>query len=650
MPNSPNGPVRRAQLIAPFGVGAMVTVPGGTSLIIAGLDYWYKNRDGSDIDDPEEFKFEEWRLQALLGVNHFRLPPDYRERWGRKDTYRSVKEELNSDITIPAYRFPTWHFCPDCRLLKEWPMYIRGKAGKVKCPECETKKKTRYMFQVPFVAMCELGHLQDFPWREWVHKNPDPFCDGDLRLVATGSATLAGQKVKCDKCQSMRNLEGITSSSSKDGKTTTTLSKQLFENGEFLCKGHKPWLGPKSSETCNAHLKGSLRSASNVYYAQIRSSIYLPRIVDNNLQELELLLENPPLSTLINTLNNLGVEIEQICDTLIAQQPRILSPFTKKQIKTILNITTVARTSNESQQNTNQSANVLEDEQIEFRRNEYEGLKKTRNDVLLKIKAGNLINYSPKINKYFSTIMLVEKLQETRVLTGFARIFPENELSYSERQQFLWKAPMGDNATSWLPAYTVFGEGIFFEFDEDRINNWELRDDVIKRVSPLIDRYQQLQTDRRLLNRQIKPRFILIHTFAHLMMNRLTFDCGYSSAALRERLYVSSNPALPMNGVLIYTSDGDSEGTMGGLVRMGKAGNIEPIFQKALDNARWCSSDPVCMEMGNLHGQGPDSCNLAACHNCALVPETACEEFNRFLDRGLVIGSIENPNLGFFNS
>jgi len=99
---------------------------------------------------------------------------------------------------------------------------------------------------------------------------------------------------------------------------------------------------------------------------------------------------------------------------------------------------------------------------------------------------------------------------------------------------------------------------------------------------------------------------------------------------------------------LIYTAAGDSEGTMGGLVSMGTRGNLEPVVQKALDKARWCSADPVCMEMGAGGGQGPDSCNLAACHNCALVPETACEEFNRFLDRALVIGDLHKKNLGFF--
>ncbi len=103
-----------------------------------------------------------------------------------------------------------------------------------------------------------------------------------------------------------------------------------------------------------------------------------------------------------------------------------------------------------------------------------------------------------------------------------------------------------------------------------------------------------------------------------------------------------------MAGLLIYTAAGDSEGTMGGLVRMARPGNLRPMLATAVSNARWCSTDPVCMDAGE-HGQGPDSCNLAACHGCALLPETSCEEFNRFLDRGLVIGTFTDPHLGFFS-
>jgi hypothetical protein len=136
-----------------------------------------------------------------------------------------------------------------------------------------------------------------------------------------------------------------------------------------------------------------------------------------------------------------------------------------------------------------------------------------------------------------------------------------------------------------------------------------------------------------------------MHTLAHLLINELIYECGYGSASLRERLY-SVDGDHPMAGILLYTAAGDSEGTMGGLVRMGKPGRLEGVLRRALENARWCSTDPVCIES---LGQGPDNCNLAACHSCALLPETSCEEMNRLLDRGMVVGTLSQPQMGFFS-
>ena len=102
-----------------------------------------------------------------------------------------------------------------------------------------------------------------------------------------------------------------------------------------------------------------------------------------------------------------------------------------------------------------------------------------------------------------------------------------------------------------------------------------------------------------------------------------------------------------MCGVLIYTASGDSEGSLGGLVRQGEPGKLEDTIMAAIHNAEWCSSDPICIKST---GQGPESCNLAACHNCALLPETCCECGNRLLDRGLVIGTLDETEIGYFSS
>jgi hypothetical protein len=61
----------------------------------------------------------------------------------------------------------------------------------------------------------------------------------------------------------------------------------------------------------------------------------------------------------------------------------------------------------------------------------------------------------------------------------------------------------------------------------------------------------------------------------------------------------------------------------------------------------WCSSDPLCIE-GMV--AAPENYSKAACHACCLAPETSCEHFNRFLDRAMLVGLPEKPEIGYFSS
>lgn len=612
----------------------MVVVRDGTSVVCGGLDAWYNREDGYDPSKPvdiDEYKVEEWRLQRQLNVSHFRLPPDFRDKGSGDKT-------PNFMLTVPFLRFPQWHFCPSrgCKRLYEFPLSMREKK---KCNACAAKKKTRYVLQVPFVAICAHGHLQDFPWREWVHRTAEPDCEQPIRLLATGGASLAAQKVVCD-CGKERSLASITDAST-DG---SFLSDNLDDSGEaYLCRGLRPWLGGEASEPCTQFLRGSLRSASNVYFAQVRSAIYLPRGTSSVSPDLVSLFEEPPLSTIISLLMESGVSIPP--ESLRNKYKELLAPYTDDQILEALEIIR-----KDDQGDVDDEPRVPGDDyQTAFLRAEFEVLKSPRNESQLIIEPVDLTKYNPIVTKYFSRVNLVHKLRETRALEGFTRVVAESDQGIERLKSLMWKeAPQ--NESSWLPAYLAFGEGVFIQLNEERLQRWENTEQVRSRLLPLMRRDQRLRASKGLPSKTIWSRYVLLHTMAHLLMNRLIFECGYSSASLRERLFVSPNPAGPMAGLLIYTAAGDAEGTMGGLVRMGKPGFLEPVIVRALDSARWCSADPVCMEMGSAGGQGPDSCNLAACHNCSLVPETACESFNRFLDRALVIGDIKSSSLGYFSS
>ena len=250
-----------------------------------------------------------------------------------------------------------------------------------------------------------------------------------------------------------------------------------------------------------------------------------------------------------------------------------------------------------------------------------------------------LHHYDPAISKYFNSISLVRKLQETRSFVGFSRVEPK-EMTITECRKML---RLGDG--NWLPAIQVQGEGIFFEFNTNALNKWAQQPTVASRLKNLQDAYSQSRFGENAIG-VLRPEYVLMHTFAHLIINQLSFECGYGSSSIRERIYCEkATNEHGMCGVLIYTASGDSEGSLGGLVRRGTKGHIEDTICDAIRNAEWCSSDPVCIQS---LGQGPESCNLAACHNCALLPETCCECGNRLMDRGVVVGTLVDKSIGFF--
>ena len=618
-----NSPIRRAQLIAPFGVGALLMTKEGVSLIGAGLDHWFdETGDPSNPLDSEEFLVEEWRLQKSLGVDFFRLPPDFRprSRYGRN---------INTGLTIPYLRFPTWHFCQRCGRMDKYPLTERGHK---RC-NCQMKGA---MVQVPLVAICDRGHIQDFPWREWVHRSVSPDCPGRLELKSTGEGGLRGLVVACGGCGKRRNLEGVLSAEPSGDRTT--LSSGLEKNQEYLCAGHTPWLCDQVRRGCGRPLRGALRSSTNIHYTQQASAIYLPRgghAADPTLVDL---VTRPPISQVRQMF---GDSITAVLLRSVPRCAKLVEAYTDEQVNEALAIAAGGTPADESD-------GVLgDDAHTAFRRREFDAFLQERRDDQLVVSPVPPAEYEGEFTRYFSSVSLVEKLRETRVLRGFTRVYPENEMDNAALQDLMRVSPP-DPGERWLPAYVVHGEGVFLQLNEERVQEWEASEDVNRRVSVLVDRYKTIQEARHLRDRPISPRFMLTHTLAHLLINRLTFESGYSTASLRERLFVSQHPERPMAGLLIYTAAGDSEGTMGGLVRLGKPGVLERIFRKAVEEARWCGADPVCMETGDMGGQGPDSCNIAACHNCVLVPETACEEFNRFLDRGLVVGSLSNRAIGYF--
>lgn len=603
-----NKPMRRSALISPWGVGAIVPFPNDESLMIAGLDMWRYN-------DATPFIIKDERLQRRLGIQELRWPPDFRE---------NNADPKNCFLKIPAVRFPTWHYCPFCGTMRKTTLYesqpececYQWPNGRICNPSYRYKRK---LIPERFIVICPNGHIDDFPVAEWVHHDSGHIYNPEKckirRSTGGASASLSGVYYECS-CGAKRSIAGAT------------MPGALGRIG-YKCHGSKPWLGIEADEDnpCGStEVRVVLRGAANVWFADTRSSIYIPTDEESTAKKILAILDDS-FDTL-NTSRTNGDFNRMVIDFL-AERGHV--------DKDILYNAFVQRAAG-----IEGMPDVTEEmSEDAYRLAEYKVLTKSSGGDAQRFHSKNypISFYDPIISKYFNSISLVHKLQETRAFVGFSRIEPR-EMPISERKKML---RLGDE--NWLPAIQVQGEGIFFEFNEEALRKWAQEPAVINRLRNLQDAYKQSQFGANSTG-LLRPEFVLIHTFAHLIINQLSFECGYGSSAIRERIYCEKTAnEHGMYGVLIYTASGDSEGSLGGLVRQGTKGHIEDTIRDAVRNAAWCSSDPVCIQS---LGQGPESCNLAACHNCALLPETCCECGNRLLDRGTVVGTLDNKTIGFF--
>ena len=149
-----------------------------------------------------------------------------------------------------------------------------------------------------------------------------------------------------------------------------------------------------------------------------------------------------------------------------------------------------------------------------------------------------------------------------RALVGFTR------LSAPERDdlQPVRRVSLTRGNTEWVPAVEQRGEGIFLQLREDMVAGWASAVAGHEHIERLRSAYRQWALDREQTQHVGFPiaRFTLMHTLSHMLIRQVALECGYSSASLRERIYLGT-PEAPTAGVLLSTAASDSEGTLGGL-------------------------------------------------------------------------------------
>jgi hypothetical protein len=252
----------------------------------------------------------------------------------------------------------------------------------------------------------------------------------------------------------------------------------------------------------------------------------------------------------------------------------------------------------------------------------------------------------PEFKKQIAGVLLLERLREVNALIGFTRVeAPEETANPADRPP---RADLCKDPPRWVPATQVHGEGIFIRFDEAEILKWEGRGAVKVRNDNLLAGHRGWRNSRKLDPDEAYPgiRYAMLHTLSHLLIRELALECGYNAASIRERIYADTEGDRKQAGILIYTAAADSDGTLGGLVELGKPENLGRLLKQALTRAGICSSDPLCSE----HKPAEDrSLHAAACHACSFVSETSCEMGNRYIDRALLVPTLETGDAAFFD-
>lgn len=631
--------LRSGQLIAPFGPGSLYTDRKGIPHIVCGLDFWYRREgDGGTTaacEKIDEFELFEPRLVRLLKVDRLRSPMPYRH------VRRGKTPPSNAGLYTPAHRFPGWYRHSKTGSLKRFALHS---------PRVDRASDGGRWLPVRFIAVCAKGHLSEFPWKKWVGCT----CADDKGLVLhdRGGSELSSITVQCTACKAKPvSLERVTQR--PDPRVMD--AKSEFAKQGIECPGTKPWLGEGVRDACSEQLVGALINQTNLYFPRTLSAILLP----------ELSTVDPEVASVRAILG---------ADTSMLVSARLMMDLGMPDGAVAVAMQSLAKTGHAADRSIVEEAlrGLIdpkgapadecdvparpEGELLGFRRSEYNVLRRRVDETSGMTDLRVIPTEVPSVlSKWLGKVHLVERLKETRAFFGFDRLEPTGspltEMPDTAFEQ-LFRTPPRRQGDRWLPAIEVFGEGLYLELREEMISAWQksngawlkerLDEAFIGRVA---NRFQTLAPSPAAVD--WASRYLLVHSLAHALIHQLVFECGYGTASLRERLYVSSDPVAPMAGLLIYTAAGDSDGTLGGLVRLGQPRHLGPVFRRAIARASWCSADPVCSE--DLGGRGSQLANLGACHACILLPETSCETINHGLDRALLVGTPDDRVRGAFH-
>jgi len=607
MRKSEVGEVRPSQTLTTFGVGSLVDLPN-LSVIVMGLDDW---------PIPHSDEISEERLlrsaRSILGPQVGRLltPPRGQESHGALTNWFDESRLIG----VPVAPFPRWMVCSKCRLLAPISSNLFEPKTQAYRPDraryvhnCTTQGQSPLVVPARFMVTCEHGHLDDFPWVEFLHQGRTD-CTGLLYMYEVGASGEAlDVEVKCDGCGVRRRM----------GQAFGPNNRSVLP----ACRGRRPHLRDLDPDGCDQqHVRPMLQGASNLHFPVVISALSVPQAADE-------------LGRLVEEHWNVFAEMESEAFLAYARRQGLMKDFAKYDDALIWK-TIQAR---------HQGAGEETEDPDDLKSPEWKVFSNPSKAKASRTFQLREVEPPTDFTRQFEKIVLVEKLREVKALVGFTRLMSPRDFDSPADLPGERRAEISRKRPTWLPSCETRGEGIFFQFSEASVRAWVERNRAYDREFE--EGHREWRATKNLDATIGYPgiRFVLLHSFAHALIRQLAIECGYTSASITERIY-SRNPSDgdPMAGVLIYTAASDSEGTLGGLCALGEPEKLGRHIRRALERTGLCASDPLCAE----HRVGiDDKLHGAACHACSFLPETSCERGNKYLDRSVLVSTVETGRTG----
>jgi hypothetical protein len=604
-PTRAHGQIRQSQIVTTFGPGAMIDLPDH-AVIVAGLEHWSGYQDHPIIEDRLADK-----VTRLLGRPYdFFAPPAAND------------DPTASPAGITVWLFPEWfiaqHEVRDATTgVRSRPLIHRMDLEPGQTFRLDRNAPKVKALPIRFVQACTRGHVSDIDWRTFVHgANSD--CIRRLWLDERGTTgDLTDLTVRCE-CGQFKAVSAAT---------------KMDDVPLGYCKGARPWLGNNAREVCGGANGGAqinrllVRAASNAYFAQTLSVISIPE----------------PGAALRAKVEKLWVNYLQVVQSvehlaLFRQTPQVkleLEGYSDADVWVAIQ---------ERRLSAPRPTQGIRDAEIQMLLQSPDEVGGDVPDGWFFARTISIPKGEPSLTAHLSRVVKVHRLREVIAQVGFTRFESSVPDVNGELSLDVERAALSLNQT-WLPATENRGEGIFVGFRPDAIRAWMQRDAVKARGNQLRAGFDAWKKGKAGLEdlQYLGVPYVMLHTLSHLLITAVALECGYAASSIRERIYAGDAGY----GILLYTASPDAQGTLGGLVEA--ADRIDRYLRQAVDLARLCSNDPVCAQHQPENQQEDRLLSGAACHGCILLAESSCERRNDFLDRSLVVRTVDGDGAAFFD-